>query len=87
MVLDTEATACDGGFADEKDDFVEAAMTMTVPLEVDEEGGFGTGGPDGVGSGGRATARPPSLRVHRDAMTRSRRPQGAAHHGSQPVMV
>ena len=45
----------------ENDNFVEAAMTMTVPLEADGEGGFGTGGPDGTGSGGRATARPPSL--------------------------
>ena len=68
-----------------KDDFVEAAMTMTVPLEADGEGGFGAGVPDGMGSGGRATARPPSLWVHRDATTtapstatRSRRPPGPA---------
>ena len=52
-----------------KDDFVEAAKTMTVPLEADGEGGFGAGGPDGVCSEGRATARPPSLWVHRDTTT------------------
>ena len=49
--------------------FVNAATTMTVPLEADGEGGFCAGGSDGVGSGGGATVRPPSLREHMDATT------------------
>ena len=40
----------------ERDDFVEAVTTTMVFLEADGEGGFGAVCPDGVGSGGGATA-------------------------------
>ena len=53
----------------ERDNFVEAVTTMTVPLEVDGEGRFGTGGPNSAGSGGETTVQPQSLCVHRDGTT------------------
>ena len=53
----------------ERDNFFEAATTMTVPLEADGKGGFGAGGRDDVCGGGGATTRLPSLRVHRDGTT------------------
>ena len=40
-----------------------------MPFEANGEGGFCAGGSDGVGSGGGATVRPPSLREHMDAAT------------------
>ena len=47
----------------------EAVTTMTMPLEVDGEGEFGAGGPDGVGGRGGATTQSPSLLMYRDRTT------------------